>query len=471
MKRIGIAALARPTFDVPYAQEMAGRAFTALEEAGFRLAGSRELLFDAAAARAALASLSDTEAGEKPDALLLLQVTFTDATMTVEFARAMDLPLAIWAFPEPREGGRLRLNSFCGLNLALHALGRAGKSAAYLYSAPDAPDISGALQDLMGGRRPPAPINRPVPATRPSDVSLAEHVADRLKGKVIGLVGQHPDGFDTCRYEPQALKTLAGVSVEPIMLAEVFAKAHAVPEAVLQADRARVAAQLKGLDDVDQPQLMRSLAVYESLADFRQQKGLAALAVRCWPEMFTEYGCAACAPLGMLTEARTPCACEADVYGALTSLILQEVAQEPSWLVDIVDMDKASDTGVFWHCGSAPLSMCDPEYAAETQIHSNRRMPLLQQFPLKPGRITIARVTQARNEVKLVIGGAEVQRAPLSFTGTSAVVTFDGGIDRAMHGLLDGALEHHVALVYGDHRGVLRALGARLGIPVINLTA
>ncbi len=76
--------------------------------------------------------------------------------------------------------------------------------------------------------------------------------------------------------------------------------------------------------------------------------------------MFTEYGCAICGPMGMMNQAGTPAACEADVYGAVTALMLQEIAGEPSWLVDIVDMDAQENTSVFWHCGSAPEAMRDP---------------------------------------------------------------------------------------------------------------
>ena len=161
-----------------------------------------------------------------------------------------------------------------------------------------------------------------------------------------------------------------------------------------------------------------------------------------------------------------PAACEADVYGAVTALMMQEIAGEPSWLVDIVDVDAADDTAVFWHCGSAPLSMRDPAYAAEAQIHSNRKMPLLYQFPLKPGRITIARLSQANNEPHLMIAAGEVVQRPLSFTGTSGVVRLDASAALACDGLIGGSYEHHVAMVYGDHLEAMAALGAALGMPV-----
>ena len=131
MLTFGVAALARPTFDVPFAEETKNRAFAALEAAGIRTVGTRELLFDRDAAERAIAGIA---ASGPIDLLLILQVTFTDATMTVKLAKEATTPLAIWALPEPRIGGRLRLNAYCGLNLAAHALGRAGVPHGSLYA-------------------------------------------------------------------------------------------------------------------------------------------------------------------------------------------------------------------------------------------------------------------------------------------------------------------------------------------------
>ncbi len=464
-KRIGVAALARPTFDVPFAEEMAREAFAALDTLGVELIGSRKLLFDASDARVALKDL----AAQKLDALLLLQVTFTDASMTVELARAVEAPLSIWAFPEPRSGGRLRLNSFCGLNLALHALGRANKTAAYLYRTPQSPHIAEALSALLSGDTVTPPLAGPAATSTVADQKLAEATLESLKGRKIGLVGEHPAGFDTCRYDRHAMQQLIGMSVEAITLDELFMRAKKAPKETVEKLRRDVGVSLKGVDEVDQVQLNRSLSVFDALRSLAQDKQCCAMAVRCWPEMFTEYGCAACGPMAMLNGAQIPAACEADVYGAMTALLLQEIAGESSWLADIVDMDAASNTGVLWHCGLAPLSMCDPLFRPEAQIHTNRRMPLLHQFPLKPGRITLARISQARNTTTMIVGGGDVERAPMSFTGTSATVRFDGGTGAAMQRLLGHALEHHLAIVYGDHRGALRAAGSQLGIPVVEL--
>ncbi|MGL4324216.1 MAG: L-fucose/L-arabinose isomerase family protein, partial [Beijerinckiaceae bacterium] len=195
---IGVLPLARPTFDVPYAQDMARQAFATLDASGHTLVGARDLLFDAEATEAALSAMR----AQPLDLVLILQVTFTDATMTVKIADALPAPLAIWAFPEPRNGGRLRLNAFCGLNLAAHALGRAGKTFGWLYHAPENATVGEAVSAIAQGRvqKHAAPaMTLPVTAV---DNERARAVLAKLRDKRIGLIGEHPAGFDTCRYEP-----------------------------------------------------------------------------------------------------------------------------------------------------------------------------------------------------------------------------------------------------------------------------
>jgi L-fucose isomerase-like protein len=475
--RIAVLPVARATFDVPYAEEMARAAFASLDAAGIAIVGSRRLLFDAAAAEEALAALAD----ERLDLVLILQVTFTDASMTVRIAETVRAPLAIWAFPEPRAGGRLRLNAFCGLNLALHALGRAGRPARWLYLAPDAPAAGKsvpALAEAAVGDRPIlmefATLPTATPEFRAAAVDgpvgrKADAILSGLSGRKIGLLGEHPAGFDTCRYDASQLKRLVGIEVEGIPLTRLFNDARALDEETIVNTRSKLEPAIAGLETVDQDQLGKSLRLFRALEGLVAEKYLSGLAVRCWPETFTEYGCAVCGPMGLMTGEGTSCACEADVLGALTAMLLQEAAGEPAWLVDIVDIDAADDSAVFWHCGSAPLAMADETTPPRAQIHSNRRMPLLAEFTLKPGRITVARLSQARNELRLVLAGAEVLRAPMSFTGTSGVVRFDRAAEGVMRSLLDEGLEHHVAFAYGEHRDVLRAVAARLGLPVLEL--
>ncbi len=161
--------------------------------------------------------------------MLILQVTFTDAAMTAEIAQAFDGPLAVWAVPEPRLGGRLRLNALCGLNLAAHTLGLAGRAFGALYADPAAPGIGEELEALLSGQRDSIP-RQFADAAPPTATAAAagRRAVETLAGSRIGRIGRHPDGFSTCAYDAGRLAALAGVAVEEISLDSFFARAAAV---------------------------------------------------------------------------------------------------------------------------------------------------------------------------------------------------------------------------------------------------
>ena len=460
--KIGLLPLGRPTFDVEFAQDNLASMLDALEQTGHEFEGSRDLLFDADATGQATNELAAAEI----DRLLILQVTFTDAVMTKRAALSVDCPVLIWAIPEPRIGGRLRLNSFCGLNLASHALGLIGRRPLWHYAAPGNTSAE-ELTDWLEKDRPADPPAASETASQ--DLAAGQAVLKAITGKSIARLGDHPDGFDTCAYDRETLKSLTGISVDALELQKLFDTASNVSPEAVEPVRSQAQRDVGGLDAVDAEQLDRSLRLKVALDDIASGGGYDAFAIRCWPETFTEYGGAVCGPVAMLGEKRTPCACEADVYGAVSQLILQQVADDSVFLVDLVDMDRADGTGVVWHCGQAPVSMRDPDAEPKATIHTNRKMPLLYEFPLKPGPVTLMRLSQAQGETKIVLAKGEMQRRPMAFTGTSGVLTFDNGVAQVLDSVIESGLEHHMALAYGDHVAHVKSVAAALQLPVLEL--
>jgi len=442
--RLGFVPIARPTFDIPLATEVTAQARQAFSAAGCELIGPAGLVMDAAAAETAIALLR----GQPLDLLVIFQATFADSIMTVQLAGRVDAPLLLWAVPEARTGGRLRLNSLCGINLAAHGLTRAGLRYDYVHAAPGDPTALRKTQTLANAGR----------------------VRRLLRAARIGRIGEHPIGFDPCGYDPEALARQLRVSVAPVTLGEVFERVRATPtdavEAVLKSLRERLA----GLDQLDQIATQKTLGSYIALRELADAESFAGLAVRCWPEFFTELGCAACGALSMLTDELTPCSCEGDVNGTITQFILQELSGEQAFGTDLVAVDAARDEAVVWHCGLAPLSMADPVGQPRGTVHSNRKLPLLMEFPLKPGRVTIARLTQAPGRYTLVVGGGEMLRAPGSFSGTSGVLRFDRPAAEVLDTIMTAGLDHHISLTYGDHIDALLALARLLDLPVLRLT-
>jgi L-fucose isomerase-like protein len=94
----------------------------------------------------------------------------------------------------------------------------------------------------------------------------------------------------------------------------------------------------------------------------------------------------------------------------------------------------------------------------------------LFEFTLKPGTVTIARLSEASGEYRLVVGRGEILRAPRSFSGTSGLLHFERPARQVLDLILDEGLEHHISLTYGDHVPALLALAELLKLPVLEIS-
>jgi L-fucose isomerase-like protein len=383
------------------------------------------------------------------DLLLLFQATFADSTMTMALAEAVDAPLLLWALPESPSGGRLRLNSLCGVNLSAFSLREAGRRFRYVYAGPINPAILPQIEAL----------------------ARAGRALRTLCQARVGVIGQHPDGFDPCHYDARRLFGLLGVEVMPFELPALFERVRSQPAWRVDAQLTDLSQILSNVSELDQEAVRGTLSTLEALRDLTHLEGVGGIAVRCWPEFFTEMGCAACGAMSIMSDDGVPCSCEADVNGTITQMILQEVSGGPAFGTDLVIADPDDDTIVFWHCGLAPLSMADPDVQPRGTIHSNRKLPLLMEFPLKPGRVTLARLSESQGTgYRLVVGRGEMLARPNSFSGTSGVCRLDSPVQEVLDVIMYEGLEHHYSITYGDFVDPLIAMAEMLRLPVVKLT-
>ena len=440
---VSLVAIARTTFDTELAHQLAVQVRSSLLEAGVSLKGSEVFVSELHEAQ----KISRELAEDPPDLLVLLQATFADSTLAVQLARNTESPVLLWGLPEAPTGDRLRLNSLCGINLAAHAFKRGAIDYEYVYAPADNP---AALQFV-------------------ETLARAGRVRRLLRQARVGRVGENPDGFDSCKFDGDALKTLCGVEIIQLSLERVFKIARQAASQTVDTLVEQLRKKLKGLDELDQIAVRRTLASYLALRQIATEEKLAGLSVQCWPQFFTELKCAACGAMSMLSDELTPCSCEADINGTITQLMLQWLSGEPAFGSDLVTIDVEKDLAVFWHCGLAPLSMADPSVPPRGTIHSNRKLPLLMEFPLKPGKVTIARLSEASGDFRLVVGSAQVIKAPLSFTGTSGVFQFDRSVSEVLDTIMSEGLEHHFSITYGDFVPALLALAKILNLQVVRL--
>lgn len=456
-----VVAVARTTFDTDLAQELAAAAAAVVGDVVADVAGSGNLVTDPD-------SVVDAIAGWEfePEVVVVVQATFTDSRFVANIAAATSAPIVIWSFPDHRDGGRLRLNSLCGLTLAAYRLGLDDRPLRHLHHDPRLPDAAETLRGVLRRTPPPRPaIADPPPAGVSTAARAIDMVVARLERSRLGIIGDTPDGFEPCALGAPAAARL-GISavhlpIEQLTLIDPAESTDGV--------RVELSSQVRGLDELDPVEIEPSLRLARRLDELSEQFGFDAVATRCWPECFEDCHGALCTALAHGASHGIPGGCEADALGSLTLLVLQWLTGSPAFLADLVDVDAVDDTAVVWHCGVAPFSMASRQSPPHAARHPNRGIALTHEFSLRPGPATIARLSQSRGVLRMVVASVDILDQPLPYRGTAGVISFGRPVADVLDTVVAEGLEHHLCVAHGDVRGELVELAARLGLPVVEL--
>ncbi|MCQ2392560.1 MAG: hypothetical protein MJ240_14195, partial [Kiritimatiellae bacterium] len=193
-------------------------------------------------------------------------------------------------------------------------------------------------------------------------------------------------------------------------------------------------------------------------------------AMRCWPEVILKefYGIAVCSTLGHLTNHGYLTACEGDVYGAVMMRIGQIISNELPFFCDLIICE--GDHGTVWHCGAAPCGLCKPGYQPELHcsatVEGGGVKGCTGEFPLKPGRVTLARLGEKRDGTgfRMLVCPGEGIDTDLFVRGTPLNVKFDAGCEAVRREVMENGWEHHYALMYGDRTEELTAFCRNMNI-------
>ena len=146
----------------------------------------------------------------------------------------------------------------------------------------------------------------------------------------------------------------------------------------------------------------------------------------------------------------------------------QEISQEKPFFCDLIICE--GDYGVAWHCGAAPCSICKegskPELHCSATVEGGGVKGLTNEFPLKPGRVTLARLGEKRDGdgYRMLVCTADGLDTDLFVRGNPLKIRFDAGCDTVRKELIENGWEHHFVLIYGDHADELSAFCRNMDI-------
>ncbi|MBP3216961.1 MAG: fucose isomerase [Lachnospiraceae bacterium] len=395
------------------------------------------------------AALREFIADKTPDLIILENLTFANAAYTYEVLHAFDkTPILLWTLREPAgDGGRLKLNSLTGAFSAGGAIRAMRESDfEYVLGAPEEEQVRRAVYNA----------------------ALAVRALKQMRSLRLLAVGHTPEGFGFGRALDQELMGTFGVRLLSVEARELIRTAQSYTEEEVREELEQTGRELRGLENMPEKNVQDFARLYRAYRDYVRENEIGALASRCWPDFFTEFGTPVCAVLSLLNSEKVVCSCEADVYGALSMYVGQEMTGSAAFFGDPVAVDENESTITFWHCGMAPTCLAREDTGACVGVHPNRKIGPTAEFGCKPAeKATIFRIGRKKDgSFRFFIAPGSILDRPRQYLGTSLVVQTRENAGQIVNRAVKDGWEPHYAVLYGDCEEALAMLGRMLGAEI-----
>ena len=384
----------------------------------------------------------------KPDLVIFQNITFANGAYMAELLRRYEGPVVLWTLREPAaDGGRLKLNSLTGAYSAAHTLRNFGdRRFAYVFGAPEEESVRAAIGAYM----------------------KAAALKKSIRSLKLAAVGHTPQGFGFGRALDSEVMHNFGAELLSIEVRELINRAKAYTDEECEEYLSRTENATCGLDRTPEKNRLDHARLFRAYTEFVRENGIGALASRCWPDLFTEFGTPVCTVLSLLNDEGVAAACEADLYGALSMWIGTQLSGEPVFFGDPVALNEEENTLTFWHCGMAACSLARKDTGAVIGVHPNRKIGPAMDFGCESfSEATVFRIgREADGSFRFFIAEGEALDKPKQYTGTSIVVRTRMNSRELVEKSIAAGFEPHFAVIKGHHAGVLKALAGMYGMPV-----
>lgn len=396
------------------------------------------LLYDSADAEAVARYFTVNGA----DAVFAPHCNFGTEDAVARMAKLVDRPLLLWGprDDKPLPDGLRTRDSQCGLFATSKVLQRFGVPFTYIENCA---------------------LDSPVFAREFDQFLSVCSIVKNFRGMRIGQIGTRPEGFWSVICDEGELLGRLGIQTIPISLPEIV---QAMEELLAAGDKRVDGAvdQFRSRYEIScGEKAIRSMAALKfAISDWAESRKLSAVAIQCWNALQAMTGVMPCVINGELTEEGLPMACETDIHGAITSVILSSAVRgrTPIFFSDLTVRHPENDNAeLLWHCGPFPYSLKEPGAPARIGDHYllGSHSPGVGEWPIRGGDITVCRFDGIGGSYRLLSEEGVSVDGPVN-RGTYVWVEFPDwpALERKF---IEGPYIHHVACAHGKLSAVLDA--------------
>jgi L-fucose isomerase-like protein len=300
--------------------------------------------------------------------------------------------------------------------------------------------------------------------TAPLEI-IAEAHATRLlrslKGLRIGLVGDEDD-FSKASADAEMLKMIFGVEIVNLPLEKLKQEwSHVADREVDSVVKERLVKT--EVVEPSQRDLVKSAKLYSALKKIITNEKLDAVTLDCF-KFLKRTGCTPCVSFAFLNDDGFNGVCEADLKATVVMLMLRVLTGHPSWVSNLVQIDKNLGTITCAHC-TAAMSLSEPGRIIRVRTHFESGLSVSLDVPLMRRFVTLVNLQTKPPKMTIIAGEViDSQMGHLTVCRTQAKIKPVGDVAR----LLEDTGNHHV-LAYGDWSATITQIAKKTGITVVKV--
>lgn len=367
------------------------------------------------------------------NALFIPHCNFGSEHSCAKVARALNVPTLLWG---PRDeapladGSRLR-DSQCGLFATGKVLRRMQVPFTYLPNCrvEDAAFEKGL--ELF--------------------VATANVVKEFRKARIL-QISTRPADFWTMMYNEGELLERFGIQVFPISMTELTHRVRELEKAPTKEVEETAAYINEHMEVcVSEEDVVRVACLKTAMKEFAVNNDCNAIAIQCWDSLQMELHLMPCCANALLTEENLPVACETDIHGAITAIMVQAagMGKTPSFFVDWSVRHPENDNGeLLQHCGPWPISLAKGKAKLDRPFAFPEHCPGSVVAEIKGGEISLIRFDGDNGEYGVLLGTAEGIEGPKT-QGTYLWIEVPNWA-KVENMIVKGPYVHHAVGIHGN---------------------
>ncbi len=423
--KIGLVCLVRTTFDYKTAFELyKERMEIVKQDTSVTFCDYGEMVISEDDARKASEYLLDN----KVDAVVLVSATFHLGHLALVINDRVRKPLLLWGFDElPYNGGKIRLNSVCGVNLNASNLYKAGNDE-YIVHVGNEMDY---------------------------DFIKAIKIKHAIENCRIGLIGYRADGFFNVGVDELHLYSETGTLITHYELSDLFSGEASEDE--IEKERQNVL-NIFDTSKLNEYQITQVAKLCVLATKFVSKEKLDVVAIRCWPEFAKNYGVSPCAMMSILQSRGVLLACEGDIEAALSMVAVRAAGESTPFMADLSQVNYEKNFALLWHDGVAPCNLWDGKCNRSLETYFAGGKGVTADFVLKSGKMSIFRIDTARGKTRIFYEEGTAVDMDKELSGTYAKVIFNHHIKDVIDTVVYTGVAHHVIMGYVQYGNVVKYL-------------